>query len=79
MDYVFDRDLLRKQMMMESRYSIGVDVGDEESAYCLIRSHRNFGTGSEVVLCNVQADRVSFEEEVRNLAKYFDAEIIGEL
>lgn len=62
---------------MENRYSIGVDVSDDEQAYCLMRSHKNFGTGTEVILCNVRHDREEFKAEVENLAQYFGAEIIG--
>lgn len=58
------------------QYIIGVDTYDKNMlAYCLMR--KNMETKlSEVVLAKTIRDEKAFKEEVKNLAKYFNAKII---
>ena len=61
---------------MTAKYYIGVDTSDNEMcAYCLGREVNGV---FELLLTNVRADKNEFEEEVRNLAQYFNADITRE-
>ncbi len=55
-------------------YYIGVDVYEKDtSSYCLVRHVNGI---SEILLSKVLRDEKIFEEEVKNLAKYFNAKEI---
>jgi hypothetical protein len=55
-------------------YTIGVDSGSgkNDAAYCLVRGR---GTEITVLLAKGNMNDEQFNEEVRNLAKYFNAKI----
>ena len=56
------------------KYHIGVDTYDKNSAsYCLVST---FDGNWNIILIKRMNDMEAFEEEVNNLAKYFNAEII---
>lgn len=63
---------------MVGDYTIGVDVGvtgKDRKAYCLARQTKS---GVEILLSKSfdLKDSEAFEEEVKNLSKYFNADIV---
>lgn len=59
------------------RYFIGVDTYDENNlAYCL--SKRDSGGNVEIIMSKTVRDKNTFNEEVENLSKYFNATKIEE-
>ena len=77
---IFNRQLLEERLKElgkhKPEYFIGIDTYDEENlAYCIVMKH---GESSTIVQLKNMVDRVAFDEEVANLAKYFDAVIIKE-
>lgn len=60
---------------IEPRYVIGVDWGLNEGAYCLTRILNN---STEAIIVKRIADKKELEEEVANIAKYFNAKVIIE-
>ena len=78
MDNVFNRELLKERIKeigkSKPEYFIGIDTYDSESlTYCL---SMKFGESNNIILLKTMRDRQDFDEEVKNLAKYFDAVII---
>ncbi len=74
---VFDKKLLEGLAAKEPVYRIGVDCYDSDNlAYCL---GREMGEHFEILLAKTMRGKREFEMEVKNLSKYFNAEIIGEL
>ena len=75
-----EHELLPQLCMLEresqARYYIGVDACDGVNSYCL--GYKTPSDFFQVVLVKNSTDLASFNEEVANLAKYFDAEIIRE-
>ena len=70
-NFVSDRTLLEKVAIKKPTYAIGIDTYDKESlAYCLTRKVDGV---IEILLLKTMKDEAAFEEEVNNLAKYFDA------
>ena len=61
-------------MKLKPIYIIGTDTYDSDSlVYCLTKTT---GASTEVILNKAMKDKSFFEEEVNNLAKYFDATIL---
>ena len=57
-------------------YALGVDTYDKNSlAYCLTRK---IDGNIEILLCKKMKDEIEFEQEVKNLAKYFNADTFRE-
>lgn len=59
------------------RYYIGIDVYDEIYAYCLMK--KNIVDNSTEIILSKRMREKGFSEEVNNLSKYFNAEIIKEI
>lgn len=54
-------------------YFMGIDTADEDnSAYCLMKK---FKDNQEIILLKHNQNRDAMMEEVRHLAKYFNAEV----
>ena len=72
-------DFLKKIKLLKVRYIIGVDSNYSENvfAYCLIR-HCEDDKSTDIILSKTMNDKNSFQSEVSNLVKYFDAELIEE-
>ena len=69
-------NILESMLIEESHYTIGVDTYDKNClVYCLVRK---VGKAIEVLLCKKMRNRTKFEKEVKNLAKYFNADIFKE-
>ena len=67
-----DKDLDGKK----PKFVIGVDTYDKKRlAYCIVRK---FGSETVVMHQKTMKDEDEFREEVRNLAKYFNADTLGE-
>ena len=75
--FVFDPALLDKIKGDAPTYSIGVDTYDEKSlAYCFCK---HLDGKVEILLAKTMRSKKDFKEEVRNLSKYFNAKICGEV
>ena len=76
-NFVFDKKELAKLAAKETpRYFIGVDTYDTNSyAYCLVLK---LAETTEILLSKTMSSKYAFDEEVANLAKYFNAAIIKE-
>ena len=62
--------------MKPPKYILGVDCCDENAlAYCLVK---HFEGSVEVIGAGTMSNKALFEEEVNNLAKYYNAEIVRE-
>lgn len=77
---IFDTKLLEERIKeigkTKPEYFIGIDTSDENNlAYCMVMKH---GESSTIIQIKKILDKISFEEEVANLAKYFDAVIVKE-
>ena len=78
---IFNTKLLEEKLKElgkhKPEYFIGIDTYDAENlAYCMVMKH---GKSSTIIQLKKMVDRVTFDEEVANLAKYFDAVIIKEM
>ena len=74
---VFLKEEIDKTPIKQNYFLIGVDTYDKNyPCYCLVRVVDEV---SEVLLCKTKKDEKQFKEEVENLARYFNAEIIKEL
>jgi len=74
--YVFSNALMQEWSLGKeiSKYVIGVDTYDHSSmSYCLVKK---VGEKMEVMLSKRMFDKEEFDEEVKNLAKYFNAKIV---
>ena len=70
MSYLFDEELLENRRV-ECNYYMGIDNYDKNNpAYCLTRMLNGV---AEVLLCKVVHGEKEFNEEVNNIAKYFNA------
>ena len=72
---MFDKKILKKALdnakVSPPRFYMGVDEYDKNAlSYCLMRE---FNGTIEVVLAKTMRDKVLFDQEVENLAKYFEA------
>lgn len=66
--------LLDKSSIKQPYYTIGVDTYDKEHlAYCLVRELNGV---SEILLLKTMSDEEGFNQEVGNLAKYFNAYVV---
>jgi hypothetical protein len=75
---LFDKSLLDKITIKHPNYTLGVDTYDKKSfAYCL--SSKKVSGEFEVLLCKTMTNEEEFNQEVANLAKYFNADIIKTL
>lgn len=72
-EFVFDPALLDKLKGQPPSYSIGVDTCDINSlAYCFCK---HIDGKTEILLTKTMIHKEQFNEEVENLAKYFNAQI----
>lgn len=61
----------------QPKYTIATDCYDEEvNSYCLVRT---FNKQTDFIMLKTIKDKKEFDEEVSNLAKYFNAKIIKSL
>ncbi|MHA2366648.1 MAG: hypothetical protein ACXAC7_22035 [Candidatus Hodarchaeales archaeon] len=68
-----ERSKKAQQLMVD--YYIGVDTYDSDAlAYLLARK---VGKDTEILLCKSMPEKNEFMQEVENLAKYFNATVIG--
>lgn len=58
---------------IQSRFVIGVDLSLNDSAYCLTRISN---ASTDPIMVKRIADRKELEEEVANIARYFNAKVI---
>ncbi len=66
--------LLKCLSIPQVEYVVGIDTYDEKAnAYCLVRA---IDGNKEVILSKTVIDPKEFQEEVDNLAKYFNAKIV---
>lgn len=71
--YLFDRSKLENVIVKPPYYAIGVDTYTKDKlAYCL---SRKVNDDVEILLAKTMRDEKEFEQEVENLAKYFNADI----
>lgn len=69
---MIDLNILEKAMV-KSKYYIGTDTYDKKAlCYCLTKKT---GDNFEILLSKTMRDKAEFNQEVENLAKYFNAEI----
>jgi len=67
----FNQKMIENITPKDVKYFIGIDTYNEDSsAYCLSRT---VGDNIEVILCKTNRNKEEFEEEVKNLKKYFNA------
>jgi hypothetical protein len=60
------------------KYVIGIDTADGTNlSYCLMRKEEH-DKSTHLILAKTLNDKQSFEEETKNLAKYFNACILKE-
>lgn len=85
MEQLFDLEKIKSQIKEFEEnpigYRIGVFYSEKESSYCLIRYHKFDNLVNVILLCKTIVgigSQNSFKEEVKNLSKYFNAEIIEE-
>ena len=85
MEQLFDLEKIKSQIKEFEEnpigYRIGVFYSEKESSYCLVRYHKFDDSVNIILLCKTIvgiSNKNSFKEEVTNLAKYFNAEIIEE-
>lgn len=65
--------LLDKSSIKQPYYAIGVDTYDKEHlAYCLVKELNGV---SEILLLKTMSNESEFNQEVDNLAKYFNANV----
>lgn len=66
---------MQKESAKDISYAIGVDTYNKDClTYCLVR--KNIGGIAEVLLLKKMNNRKDFDEEVGNLAKYFNATVL---
>ncbi len=71
---LFDKKLFKNINTVNQKYHIGIDTYDKDNlAYCLTRT---IDKVTEVLLLKRMKDETAFNEEVDNLAKYFNAKKI---
>jgi len=71
--YLFDRSKLENVIVKPPYYAIGIDTYTKDKlAYCLSRKVDDV---VEILLAKTMRDEKEFEQEVENLAKYFNADI----
>ena len=69
--YVFDTAQLEKLKTKPCTYAIGVDTYDKKSfSYCVARKCDGI---TEILLAKTMKKEIKFNEEVKNLMKYFNA------
>lgn len=74
-NFLFDKALLNKATIKQSEYFISVDTYDEDApAYCF---GRKVDGVFEIILAKTMRDENEFKQEVDNLAKYFNADVIS--
>ena len=72
---VFSKELLDKITVEKPYYCIGVDNYDKRAlAYCL---SRKVNENVEILLCKTMTNEDDFKNEVNNLSKYLNCDIIG--
>ena len=66
----FDKSLLEKATIQKHIYAMEVDTYDKNTfAYCLSRKVDGI---VEILLCKTMHDESDFNQEVKNLVKYFN-------
>lgn len=74
--FLFDKSLLEKTAMKQPEYVIGVYTCDQNAlAYCF---GRKVDGVFEIILAKTMRDEKEFQQEVENLAKYFNASVFSE-
>jgi len=77
MSNIFNNEKLINLGNKHPKFYIGVDTYDEKKcAYCMVVKTDD---EQRIILAKTIPDKKQFEEEVNNLAKYFNAQIIKEL
>ena len=72
--FLFDKTLLEKVTIKQPEYVIGVDTYDKDAlAYCF---GRKVDGVFEIMLSKTMRDEKEFKQEVENLAKYFNANVL---
>lgn len=71
--FLFDKSLLEKAIIKQPYYAMGVYTYDKNTlSYCLSRKVDGV---VEILLCKTMRDETEFNQEVENLAKYFNADV----
>lgn len=70
------KDLLSFIKANPKTHTIGVSKDNGVFSYCLVCSQAK---NSSIVLINTRDSETEFDEEVANLAKYFNAKIVAEV
>lgn len=71
--FLFDKSLLEKATIKQPEYVMGVDTYDKDAlAYCF---GRKVDGVFEIMLSKTMRDENEFNQEVENLAKYFNADV----
>lgn len=71
--FLFDKSLLEKATIKQPEYVMGVDTYDKNAfAYCF---GRKVDGVFEIMLSKTMRDENEFNQEVENLAKYFNADV----
>ena len=71
--FLFDKALLEKAIIKQPEYVIGVDAYDKDAlAYCF---GRKVDGVFEIMLAKTMRNENEFNQEVENLAKYFNADV----
>lgn len=73
-DYYADKTIINNQSSKQSYYIMGIDTYDEDIlVYCLFR----YVNGKfEILLNKKNNNKNEFKQEIENISKYFNAEII---
>ena len=67
----FDASLLEKRLSTPFKYVVSVYIAGPEAAYCLTKYDEN--NGWEILLTKISDNMDEFNEEVKNIRKYFNA------
>lgn len=71
--FLFNKSMLDKAIIKQPYYAMGVDTYDKDAlTYCLSRKVDGV---VEILLCKTMSDETEFNQEVENLAKYFNADV----
>jgi len=74
MDYVLQNKTIEQLTKQQEQYFIGIDQYDANTfVYCLAK---RVNDTYEILLAKRMTDEKEFNEEVQNIAKYFNADYI---
>jgi hypothetical protein len=72
--FLFDKALLDKNIIKQPEYIMGVDTYDKDAlVYCF---GRKIDGVFEIMLTKTMRNETEFNQEIENLVKYFNAEVI---